>query len=170
MTQLDRLENVETLLTLGLNWISVAAMAQKWSGLTGWKRAAVAALLACALIVQGPSGASPALQAAMAPAPVVDAAAFDSMASMCLHDDMAMPPASTPSGEHERHNDRSGHDLCCTLLCGLGCLTGPALLPGVAALPPVTRGDAALRIVSVQPLPQAPAWLPVGARAPPVTA
>jgi hypothetical protein len=144
-------------------------MALKWSGLTGWKRAVIAALLAFVLIAQGHSGASPTLQSGV-PAPAADASDFDAMASMCLHDDMAAKPVSAPSDEHERHNERSGHDLCCTLLCGLGCLTGPALLPGVAALPPITRGDAALRILSAQSLPQAPAWLPVGARAPPVTA
>ncbi len=169
MAGLIRPANVESLLTVGTNWMSLAAMALRWSGLTGLKRAAFAALLACVLIAQGHSGASTALQKAF-PAAAADAQSFDAMASMCLHDDMAAMPASAPSDEHERHNDRSGHDLCCTLLCGLGCLTGPALLPGVAALPPLTRGDAALRIFSVQSLPQAPAWLPVGARAPPVTA
>jgi hypothetical protein len=169
MAEPIRLEKVESLLTVEPNWISVAAMALRWSGLMGWKRAAIAALLACVLIAQGHSGVSPALQAGM-PVAAADAAAFDSMASMCLHDDMAAMPASAPSDEHERHDDRSGHELCCTLLCGLGCLTGPALLPGVAALPPITRGDAALRIFIVRSLPQAPAWLPVGARAPPVTA
>lgn len=164
-----RLENVESLLTVGANWISVAAMALKWSGLTDWKRTVTAALLACVLIAQSHSGAFPALQAAI-PAPVADESAFDAMASLCLHDDMAAMPASVPSDDRERHDKRSGHDLCCTLICGMGCLTGPALLPGVAALPPIARGGAAFRIFSVQSLPRAPAWLPVGARAPPVTA
>ena len=169
MAGLIRPANVESLLTVGPNWMSLAAMALRWSGLTGLKRACIAALLACVLIAQGHSGASTALQKAF-PAPAADAQAFDAMASMCLHDDTAAMPASAPSDEHERHDDRSGHELCCTLLCGLGCLTGTALLPGVAALPPITRGDAALRIFNVQFLPQTPAWLPVGARAPPVTA
>jgi hypothetical protein len=119
-------------------------------------------MLACALIVQGFSGASLARSMA-APALAVDASASDPMASLCLHDDPGEAPR--PSSPHDQ--DRSGHDLCCTLICGLGCLTGSALLPDLAALPPPVRGEAEHRIVIDHSVVSAPAWLPVGARAPP---
>ncbi len=164
MTRRNRLENSERLLTVGLDLISVAVMALNWSGIPGWKRAAVAALLACALIVQGLSGAS---LASSMPAPVqpADALAFDPMASLCLHDDSGGTPSPASPDEH----DRSGHDLCCTLICGLGCPTGPALPPGLAALPPPMRGEAVRRVDVAQSAVPVPASPPVGARAPPAT-
>ena len=164
MTRRSRLENGESLLTVGLDLISVAVMALNWSGIPGWKRAAVAALLACALIVQGLSGASLASSMA-APAQTADTLAFDTITSLCLHDDSGGTPS--PSSPHE--HDRSGHDLRCALICGLGCLTGPALPPNLAALPPSVRGEAVRHAVITQPVVPAPASPPVGARAPPTT-
>jgi hypothetical protein len=164
MMRRNRLENGESLLTVGLELISVAVMALNWSGFPGWKRAAVAALLACALIVQGLSRAS--LASSMpAPAHTADTLAFDTMASLCLHDGSGGTPSPSSPSEH----DRSSHDLCCTLICGLGCLTGPALPPGLAALRPPARGEAVRRIDIAQPVVLAPASPPVGARAPPTT-
>lgn len=131
----------------------------------GVRRAALAVLLAYALLVQalwaatGPMG-GPAGMGGMGMG-----AGFDPAASLCLADPSAAPPAG-----HDGPGDAPDHGrFCCILGCG-ALASAAALPPATPSLPRPETGHGE-RVGLFHPA--APVWrgvLPVGARAPPMTA
>jgi hypothetical protein len=135
-------------LTEAAGKISVPAMT-KWASITGWKRVALAALLAYALVLQtvllSLAGAFHAVAAA-GPEGV-----------LCLQDGQTAP----------EHSPAASHDsMCCIVSCHGSGPAGPApVVVSLIRFEPVSA-EAAQPSVSPATAPS-PKILPLGSRAPP---
>ncbi|MDF2689775.1 MAG: hypothetical protein K0Q80_2741 [Microvirga sp.] len=121
----------------------------KWASITGWKRVALAALLAYALVLQtvllSLAGASHAV-AAVGPEGV-----------LCLQDDQTAP----------EHSPAAPHDgLCCLVGCHGSGPAGPAPVAVSLIRFELMQAEAVQPAASSASLPS-PKILPLGSRAPP---